>query len=365
MAKGLESMIIGVDENFPLDDLQSVARMLEDANILLPGYIPPDCGIYEPATYFYEQALGYEFVILPDRNVASRIAQLAQRRVALGDGQLTTTAALLAFAQCLNIQFEPGAAFHELAHLQGNQIAREELSWFRSADVAIPQDILNVALGRSSRVARTYQPTPEESLDLAKPIKRWNRNYILALKILELEGESGSAVDKMLRLLDWMATGFIFGGPASLLAALFLATHSAPKKKVFKSRNSINRASALAGVRNAAWDVTHLSLFVERMNQCADGQNKRYIFASFDTHLRMTTELMLAVTTAHTEVSALATNLSNWWGDRDALRIAESLIAHLTRINREGFEPKVPSDRGNDILRELITDGERKVLAQF
>lgn len=357
-------MIIGVDESFPLDDLRSAAEIVKASNILLPGYTPPACGIYEPATYFYEQDLGYEFVILPDRNVASRVAQLAQRRVALGDGQLTTTAALLAFAQCLDVQFEPGAAFHELAHLQGNEIAADELSWFRAADEAIPQDILNVALGRSGRVARTYQPKPKETLDLAKPLKRWNRNYILALKILEIEGEGGAAVDKMLKLLDWMADGFIFGGPASLLAALFLATHSPPKKKVFKSRNSNNRELALAGAKNAAWDVTHLSLFVERMNQSAEGQKKRYLFASFDTHLRMTTELMLTITSAHTDVGVLATNLSKWWADRDALRISESMTSHLARINREGFKPKVSSDSAGDILQKLIADGEQKVLAE-
>lgn len=362
MGQGTESLEFWVTDDFPLDDLRSAAGILEASNILLPGYTPPACGIYEPATYFYEQDQGYEFVILPDRNVASRVAQLAQRRIALGDGQLTTTAALLAFAQCLDVQFEPGAAFHELAHLQGNEIAADELSWFRAADEAIPQDILNVALGRSSRVARTYQPKPKETLDLARPLKRWNRNYILALKILELEGEDGAAVDKMLKLLDWMADGFIFGGPASLLAALFLATHSPPKKKVFKSRNSNNRELALAGVKNAAWDVTHLSLFVERMNQSAEGQKKRYLFASFDSHLRMTTELMLAISTGHTDVSALATNLSRWWSDRDALRISESMVGHLKRINQEGFEPKVPS--GSNILQRLIADGEHKVLAQ-
>ncbi|PBP92744.1 hypothetical protein CCL16_02705 [Pseudomonas syringae] len=38
------------------------------------------------------------------------------------------------------------------------------------------------------------------------PLKRWNRNYITALKILELDLSPAKQVDKMLLLLEWMST---------------------------------------------------------------------------------------------------------------------------------------------------------------
>ncbi|KWS45740.1 hypothetical protein AL060_12300 [Pseudomonas syringae pv. rhaphiolepidis] len=145
--------------NFPIDDLFQVSEILESAGILLPGYLPPDAGIYEPAVYLHAQDMSVRTVILPDRNVASRIAQLARGRKTASDSQLKLSAALLGFAQLLEIDFEPGISFHELAHRCGNATAEEELGWFRASDSAPPQDILNVALARADGVSRVTART--------------------------------------------------------------------------------------------------------------------------------------------------------------------------------------------------------------
>ncbi|WP_256819385.1 hypothetical protein [Pseudomonas putida] len=38
-------------------------------------------------------------------------------------------------------------------------------------------------------------------------------------------------------------------------------------RKAFKDKNSKDRAAAIAGVRNAAWNITHLSEFIRLVNQ--------------------------------------------------------------------------------------------------
>lgn len=345
--------------DFPVDDLIEASEMLRTASLLTPGYLPPDAGIYEPAVYFYARDQGVQTVILPDRNVASRIAQLAKGKETTNDKQLKLSAALLGFAQLLNIDFEPGVSFHELAHRCGNTSSADELGWFRAADNAPPQDMLNVALDRTNRVSRTYTPVEAPHLNLELPLKRWNRNYITALKILELDLASGKQVDKMLRLLDWMSTSLVFAGPALMLACVYLGTHSPARKNVFKNSRSADRMAAIAGVRNAAWDITHLSDFILRSNESADLGNVQYLLASFDAHLKLTTNLLMTVGREGSDASLIAAGLAQWWGTKDAQRIAHEVVIQLRRINSDSHVPKTSADP--DYISKLILLGERLV----
>jgi hypothetical protein len=61
--------------------------------------------------------------MLPDRNIASRIAHIATGAPATND--LRLVAAIKAFCHFLDILVEPSVAFHELAHKQGSDIANE------------------------------------------------------------------------------------------------------------------------------------------------------------------------------------------------------------------------------------------------
>lgn len=345
--------------DFPVDDLIEASEMLRAASLLTPGYLPPDAGIYEPAVYFYARDQGVQTVILPDRNVASRIAQLAKGKDTTNDKQLKLSAALLGFAQLLNIDFEPGVSFHELAHRCGNTSSADELGWFRAADNALPQDMLNVALDRTNRVSRTYTPVEAPHLNLELPLKRWNRNYITALKILELDLAPGKQVDKMLRLLDWMSTSLVFAGPALMLACVYLGTHSPARKNVFKNSRSADRMAAIAGVRNAAWDITHLSDFILRSNESADLGNVQYLLASFDAHLKLTTNLLMTVGREGSDASLIAAGLVQWWGTKDAQRIALEVVIQLRRINSDSHVPKTSDDP--DYISKLILLGERLV----
>lgn len=40
------TFMVQLPADFPLDELQQIASMLEQADVFVPGYIPPDVGMY-------------------------------------------------------------------------------------------------------------------------------------------------------------------------------------------------------------------------------------------------------------------------------------------------------------------------------
>jgi len=344
-----------------MSDLFAVAGSLKEADLLLPGYIPPDAGIYEPAVYFHNRDQGIKTIVLPDRNVASRMAKVVQGGRTIDDYQLRTCAGLLGFAHLLHIDFEPSIAYHELAHGCGNPDAAQELGWFRVANNAPPQDMLNVALGLSDGVSRSYIARPAQIGDMAAPLKRWNRNYIIALKVLELDYTRAPSLDKALHLMDWMANELVFGGPAMMLAVIYLGTRSPGRKKVFKNKGAADRSAAIAGVKNAAWDITHLSEFVRRINESGSDSKVQYLFATFDSHLKLMAKLLAGIGTQGVNPSMMVEALSQWWAPKEAEAIAQALLAQVERISSVNHSPKVSDDP--DFIQKMIFKGESAVIA--
>jgi len=343
--------------DFPLEDLYVVSERLSVADAFVPGYIPPEVGLYHLHGHLYEHlARGVKTVLLPDRNVASRIAQLAQGRAVRTDEQLRTAAALLAFAQCTDIEFDPSVAFHELAYSQGNEAAWDELGWFRAADNVHPREMIEVALARCNALASPRTQYAVSKDDLAKPLRRWRRNYVIALKVVELEQLAVRPVDRVVRLLDWMRDDFIFGGPAALLASVYFAPNSSPKRRVFKDCNSRDREAAIAGIRNAAWDLTHISEFARRVNDDGQEGRMRFIFASFDVHLRRIARLLFEFGTDRSAPDALPAALSQWWSRSDASRIASTMFGHIERCRKPDWRPKSAADPS--FIDDLIARGE-------
>lgn len=196
-----------------------------------------------------------------------------------------------------------------------------------------------------------------DARDLAKPLKRWNRNYILALKMMELELRLTKPIDRVFTLLDWMHEDFMFGGPAALLASVYFAPNSPPRKRVFKDKNSADREKAIAGVRNAAWDLTQLSEFLRKVNEASEGGHTRYLFASFDKHLRLMARLAFKFGPSRSASAGLSSALSEWWPAEDADRITDGIFNHLDRINSSQW--KVKTSPAPDFINRLIMDGEQ------
>jgi hypothetical protein len=348
------SVLLQLSQDFPYDDLHRVAALLREANVFVPGYLPPPGGLYDPDIYLLERRVNdVEFVILPDRNIASRISSVAAG--AELNSSRNVAAAIMAFAQCLDFNFEPSIAFHELAHSAGNTAAMSELRSFRLADQPRPQEWLDVALGRLPLLVPSTSEVALPEADLAKPLRRWIRNYILALKVAELELQQSNALEKIMHLMNWMFSDFIWAGPALVFASLYFAP-SAPRKRMLKHLRSPIRGRAIAGVRNAAWDMTHLSEFLRLVYEQGSSR-KRYLLATSDkTMARLCPALLYGDEVDDDRRAAVANRLAEWWSEPAAEAIAAAFWSY-----QDGLDD--PSRQRNreapaSFLDDLVFAGE-------
>jgi len=345
--------------DFPLAELQQIATMLERNDVFVPGYIPPDVGMYDLMGHFYGSMMDkVSVVLLPDRNIVSRLAKATTG--CKTDDQQRLAAAILAFAQCLDIQIEPSIAYHELGPAQGNVAAHEELARFRLADNSHPRVWIDLALGRSDSISSLGGPVVvADNRDLTKPLHRWRCNYIAALKIAELELRPLTPLERTLKLLEWMHDDFILAGPAAIFACHYFAP-SFPRKRLLKGLKSEFRERALAGAANAAWDITHLSEFTRQSNE-AHGSNTRFVFASLDEGLRRIAKTLFIATIEDPALDRLATALAAWWPGDQARKIADRL-SELTQRCRDPAWYEQQRNSPNPIPK-FIAQGEASLRA--
>jgi hypothetical protein len=344
--------------SFPYPELLALGEFLEAADVLTPGYVPPPVGLCHPDGFIYEKNFeDIKTVLLPDRNVASRFAQIAKGVVV--DDAIRPVAALLAFSHFLDIEVEPSIAFHELAHKQGNAISNEELAWLRQADNADAHAKMDIALGRAERLVGLAPPSPVGDIDLAFPLRRWRRNYIVTLKIGELELAGLPHLDRMMALMDWMHRDFIVAGPAAMLACIYFAPNSPPRKGLLKQLQSADRLRSIEGAKNAAWDITHLSDFVRRVNEAADGST-RYLFASLDRNLHHIARSLFDFGADGIRQNHIVSELGKWWPPAHAFAIAERMADLFASIDHSDRAARRPQGAG--FIDSLIHSGEAALL---
>lgn len=203
------SIHINLDPRFPKSDVETIASRVAASKSLVPGYIPPAVGLTSLEAFFFAELVDEtSTVILVDRNVVSRMAKIARLGASRPfDGPTQFAVDLMALSQAVNLDIEPSIAFHELAHYQGNEVACEELQWFRAADFGQAQAWIDVALGRSDALP-VAEPAPPQDLDLAFPLARWRRNYAALLKTAQLELNPMAPSDRVRDLLNWMISDF-------------------------------------------------------------------------------------------------------------------------------------------------------------
>lgn len=345
--------------DFPYMELRALGEMLEAEGVFVPGYQPPSVGLCHPDAFIFEaQFENIQTILLPDRNIASRMAKIVAG--APMDETLRKIAAIKAFCHFLDIQIEPSIAFHELAQLQGNDVANLELVRFRDADNADPYPWLDLAFGDLNALDPMEPQHSPEAHDLAFPLRRWRRNYIAALKIAELELSGQPNLDRMLALLSWMRDDFIIAGPAALLASIYFAPNSPPRKRLFKQLFSPNRLRAVDGVRNTAWDLTHLSEMIGKVNEANDS-HIRLLFASFDKGLRTLAGLLFHVSAEELSEALLVDAFVPWWSRAQAEQIAKSLIKLLADLNDNSRKQRQANSPVS--IDEMIQRGEQRVLS--
>lgn len=342
---------------FPMEDVIDIASDLMATGGIVPGYVPGERGTLDLLVIKYSEMMGETTTVLPDRNLISRMAAIAEGRARYPLDRTSQFAAdLMAYCQCMDLNFDPAIAFHELAHKEGNGEANRELAWLRASDDAQALAWVDVSRGRAQTLG-LLSPAAPAAHDLAAPLNRWERNYIVALKIAELELSDRKAIDRALALLNWMLEDFFLAGPAAIFASMYLSPNAA-KKRLMKSLRSADREKALAGVRNAAWDMTHLSDFARRIRNEGDGPG-RFIFATGDRGLAEIARLVPIDAEPEDLVDELARQMSIWWPERDvavlAGRFADAIFVSFTR------PPPTGPDGVDDPIAAFISAGERVI----
>ncbi|MCG7394236.1 hypothetical protein MHY87_15120 [Microvirga sp. ACRRW] len=354
----MEDVFISFRRGFPFDEVAEIGKSIEDAKIFVPGYIPPEVGLMDLRGFMYTQEYEqYDVVILPDRNLVSRMAR-AQRDGMGGapDQPMKNAVNVLAFAKAMDMLMEPSIAFHELAHHGGSDLAYEELAWFRTADNHDTWEWIEAALGRRS----SFSASPQRHLgedakrDLSYPLNRWRRNYIVALKIAELELKPLPHIEKALQLLHWLYQDFLLAGPAALFASLYFSPNGS-RKRLIKYLRSPDRDRAIEGAKNAAWDITYLSDFAERVLK-SEQERRRYIFATSDKSLARVAPLLVNDLYDLDGDAGLAAALGAWWPQGEAKRIVSTLIDYMSRSDAPDRHNNQPAPA--DFIDRLTECGE-------
>lgn len=350
------SVMICLAPDFPGDDVTAILNILEASRSLVPGFIPASTGFLRLEAISYAALVErVQTVVMPDRNIVSRMVAIARSGMPPKVDPTTQLAAqIMALCQSVDFDIEPSVAFHELAHRQGNDAALEELAWFRAADENRFREWIDIALGRTSRLA-AVSPKVEPFADLAAPLHRWERNYAVALKIGSLELSPRSRIAKARTLIEWMISDFIVAGPAVMFASMYLSPRAA-KARMMKQLRSEARDRALAGIRNAAWDITYLSEFVRRIKS-ADYDSQRFVLATGDRTLAELGGVLFQDAETHSDFQRiLRESFEPWWGD-DAAQLAR-MVSEAVQI-AEARE--APTSASYDYVGDVIAAGEREI----
>lgn len=336
------------DPDFPIDDVDEIGWRLTESKALIPGWIVPEVGAFDiRAVVVAEHYDDWSTILLPDRNIISRMARVAREGV-LGTRDHPTNIAvlLMAFAQAVNFNIEPGLAFHELAQRENNQSALEELRWFRAADTGgHAREWIDLALEHKTSIA-IGEVLAEEAVDLTAAVRRWRCNYVVAMKIAMLELESSNPADKLMALLDWMNEDFLLASPALIFAARYWAPNL-PRAGLIKHVKAPDRSRALKGARNAAWDITYLSEFIRRVR---DGVAKKeqIVLATGDRLLAEIAPILLRGRESEERHPSLEESLSQWWPAKFMSRFCDAFFEATEQAagrSRWDSETQDPVDR--------------------
>ena len=346
----------------PIDptDLRAIAQSLRTRDVFTPTFLAPEADRYDPALYRHQaKQFNTSTRLLVDRNVLTRWADLVRGGTPAQEHRLA--AGILSFAQCADIDVEPNIALYELAHTAGQDASVEELNVLRIADHVHPGYWAEIALGRADSLGPLPALVPigpaDADADFTMSLRRWRRNYILALKIAELELRGGSSTQRMSELIAWMYWDFLLGGPALVLAAHYLAPN-ANRKGLLKDLRASDREQALAGVRNAAWDLTILSEWIKYIGR-QEPEGCLTILTSLDRSLHR-----LARAVAETDDDAgtsdhLRRVFTKLWGRDRGNRLASEVADCYS--NLESADRQVNKPASVDFIARCIESGEDAV----
>lgn len=342
---------------FPIDqeDLEQIVDLLRAYEIFAPSFVQTASeDVYHPLTYRRQESHhNTTTTLLPDRNVVTRWLGLLQE--AEPTIQHRVSAAVMAFAQCSNVLVEPNLALYEAAMTAGSKAANEELYRFRIADNLQTIYWTEVALARSQKLVITGDldrvTSAAAPIDFEMPLRRWRRNYIILLRLAELDLQGANRASQITELAKWMYEDFLIGGPALVFAVYYLTPNS-KRKGLLKNLRSSDRQKALEGIKNAAWDVTFLSEWISRISH-QKAKNTLTILCSLDHNLiRLANMLTPRLIDRNSPESAKPPmqELFAPWGDRLSKQVSEIVDQFLGTTDNPNRQINRPDELNIDAM---------------
>lgn len=274
-----------------LEDIEALQDLLRESNCFVPSFVGADA--YSVETYIGEYARKQtETTLLFDRNLYSQVVALAKGSHATDKSRIA--AAVMAFASCANVQIEPNLALYEGSASGARRAWKYDLGVFHRADAIHPKNWAALALGHAEGFTRRVpgkriQSDPVKSFDPTTKLRFYGFVYPTVLKMATISGMGGKPEKKMIEFLDWMYYCWHFSAPATLLAIQALS-HD-PPKDIFKNISSTDRKKALAGIKNAAWDLVYITAWFEKIKDQAQA-NKLTVLCSRDKVFLTIAELL-------------------------------------------------------------------------
>jgi hypothetical protein len=352
---------------FPLrmEDHKEISRMLRERGVFAPSFVPQaDADVYDPLLYRREDVQDdTTTILLTDRNVVTRWLALLADKTASPQDRLA--AAIMVFAQSANILVEPNLALYEAAIARGSEAAKQELVQFRIADNLDIKYWADLALERTQKlwVADNELPTVPNNLaeiDFEMRLRRWVRNYIILLKLAELELKGLNRTRQITELATWMYQDFIMGGPA-LIFAIYYLTPNSERSGLLKNLRSADRERALRGIRNASWDLTLLSEWIRRAGEQKQ-TNTLTLLCSLDRKLIVLARMLaphLASNLTDDEFRRLAMmTILEPWGKKQVDQIAGLIGGLLANPDNPSRQIHRPDEVDID---QMIEAGEKFV----
>ncbi|MCF8054819.1 MAG: hypothetical protein K9K75_06385 [Deltaproteobacteria bacterium] len=248
------------------------------------------------------------FYALLDLNIIINVARLVgPERPAVADEAMKNTAALLAFLAFTDTQFNTDMAFLEESYQ--NNIT----SLFSLSGKINPKLYADIALGKKDCLEDKELPNIQKHhFDQRKPKLHCNYylHYIGVLKVIALEKfHRGTKLTKLLELIKWMWSDFIFSAPLLLFSLVFFS----PKRmsRMVKNINHNNPDKVLSGAKNAAWDLVYAHYWVARAQENV-GKGNLWIFCTYDRALRTIAGALLQKKLSQLE--ELEELVSSFWG---------------------------------------------------
>lgn len=352
----LEAYYLPIDP----EDLAQIVDLLRSHAVFAPSFVPTeDEDVYHPLTYRrQERHHSTPTTLLPDRNVFTRwLALVDQIQPSI---QHRVSAAIMVFAQCSDILIEPNLALYEAAMTAGSKAANEELRRFRIAENLQPNCWADIALGRIENLVLSDNNLPAESesspIDFEMPLRRWRRNYMILLKLAELDLKGADRATQITELIRWMYEDFIISGPALIFAIYYLAPHS-QRRGLLKNLRSDNRERALNGIRNAAWDVTFLSDWISRTSK-QKTESMLTVLCSLDRSLLRLANMLAPRRIDPNSPDSLRPSLLELltpWGDKASGQLSETIDRFLSTKDN----PKRQIHRPDEVnLDDMIATAE-------